>query len=83
MLEVFFGLVEITAGEPWSLGVKRAEFRKKVAEGEDDYAVMSVAKKEDAPGIYWAYANLGKWSVAKGFTTVLKNKSKLKLPLNG
>ena len=56
----------------------RPEFRKKVAEGEKDYEALSVAKKEDVPGIYWAYGNLGKWSVKQGFTTVLKNKSKLK-----
>lgn len=56
----------------------RAEFRQRIAGGDKDYEALAVAKKEDAPGIYWAYANLGKWSVLKGFTTVLKNKSKLK-----
>ena len=55
-----------------------AEFRKKIADGQKDYEALTVAQKKDVPGIYWAYANLGKWSVAQGFTTMLKNKSKLK-----
>ena len=55
-----------------------AEFRKRIAAGEDDYEALDTATREDVAGIYWAYANLGKWSVTKGFTTVLKNKSKLK-----
>ena len=54
------------------------EFRKRIEAGDKDYEALDVATKEDVPGIYWAYGNLGKWSVAKGFTTVLKNKSKLK-----
>jgi tetratricopeptide (TPR) repeat protein len=54
------------------------KFSKKIAAGEKDYKALSVAKKEDVPGIYWAYVNLGKWSVLQGFTTVLANKSKLK-----
>jgi len=54
------------------------EFRKKFEAGAKDYEALDVATKEDVAGIYWAYANLGKWSVTKGFTTVLKNKSKLK-----
>ena len=56
----------------------REDFRKKMAAGEKDYENLDLAQKEDVPGIYWAYGNLGKWSVKKGFTTVLKNKSKLK-----
>lgn len=56
----------------------RPEFRTKMAAGEKDYENLNIAQKEDVPGIYWAYGNLGKWSVKKGFTTVLKNKSKLK-----
>ncbi|MCP4602674.1 MAG: hypothetical protein GY847_19525 [Proteobacteria bacterium] len=55
-----------------------SEFRDRVANGEDDYKILGITTKEDVPGIYWAYVNLGKWSVLKGFTTVLKNKSKLK-----
>jgi tetratricopeptide (TPR) repeat protein len=54
------------------------EFRKRIAAGDDDYEALDTASREDAAGVYWAYANLGKWSVTKGFTTVLKNKSKLK-----
>ncbi len=56
----------------------RAEFIKCIKEDKKDYECLGVCKKGDVPGIYWAYANLGKWSVLKGFTTVLKNKSKLK-----
>ena len=56
----------------------RAEFIQKIKAGEKDYQAISVAQKEDATGIYWAYANLARWSVEQGFTTVLKNKSKLK-----
>lgn len=56
----------------------RPEFRDRIAAGDTDYEILDVTSKEDAPGIYWAYSNLGKWSVAKGFATVLKNKSKLK-----
>ena len=56
----------------------RAEFRAKMKAGEKDYENLNLAQKEDVPGIYWSYGNLGKWSVKKGFTTVLKNKNKLK-----
>ena len=68
------------AGASWGeriLGLS-PKFRERVAAGEDDYKVLDTTSKEDAPGIYWAYANLGKWAVRKGFTTVLKFKSKLK-----
>ena len=56
----------------------RPEFRQRIAAGTRDYEALDVATKEDVPGIYWSYGNLGKWSVKQGFTTVLKNKSKLK-----
>ena len=68
------------AGASWGeriLGLRK-EFRDRIAAGEDDDDALVATKVEDVPGIYWAYANLGKWSVRKGFTTVLKNKSKLK-----
>ena len=68
------------AGAKWGeriLGL-RAEFRKCVAADNKDYECLQHATKEDVAGVYWAYANLGKWSVLKGFTTVLANKSKLK-----
>jgi len=54
------------------------EFRKRIAAGANDDEALSVCTKDDVRGIYWAYANLGKWSVKQGFTTVLANKSKLK-----
>lgn len=56
----------------------RPEFRKKVESGIKDYKALDVAQKEDLAGIYWSYANLGKWSAIKGFLTKLKNKTKLK-----
>ncbi len=55
----------------------RPEFLTCIKDSKD-YECLNVCKKEDVPGIYWAYGNLGKWSVLKGFTTVVKNKSKLK-----
>ncbi len=54
------------------------EFRKRIAAEVNDDEALSVCTKEDVRGIYWAYANLGKWSVKQGFTTVLANKGKLK-----
>lgn len=53
-------------------------FRACVEGGAEDYACLEHASKDDVPGIYWAYANMGKWAVAKGFATVLKHKNKLK-----
>ena len=54
------------------------EFRKRIAAEVNDDEALSVCTKEDVRGIYWAYANLGKWSVKQGFTTVVANKNKLK-----
>jgi len=74
------GLEAYHKGASWAeriLGLREA-FRTRVAAGEDDYKALDALTKEDVPGIYWAYANLGKWSVGKGFGTVLKYKSKLK-----
>jgi len=56
----------------------RPEFRQKIENGVKDYKALDLAQKEDVAGIYWSYANLGKWSVLQGFTTILANKSKLK-----
>lgn len=55
-----------------------AAFRKAVESGKSDTEALKLLEKEDVGGLYWAYGNLGKWSVAKGFTTVLKYKNKLK-----
>lgn len=54
------------------------QFKERIAAGDDDNELLSLTSKDDVPGIYWAYANLGKWSSIKGFTTKVKNKSKLK-----
>ena len=73
-------LKALDTGAKWGeriLGL-RAEFIKCIADGAKDHECLQHTKKEDVPGIYWAYANLGRWSVLKGFTTVLANKSKLK-----
>ncbi len=55
-----------------------AAFKKAIADGEPDEKALKLLTKDEAPGLYWAYSNLGKWAVAKGFTTVLKYKNKLK-----
>ncbi|MFH1808658.1 MAG: TRAP transporter TatT component family protein [Pseudomonadota bacterium] len=54
------------------------EFKKAVAGGADDDEALKHLTKDDVGGLYWAYSNLGKWSVLMGFTTVLKYKNKLK-----
>lgn len=53
-------------------------FRARIKAGASVEQALSTCTKQDVPGIYWAYANLGKWSVMQGFTTVLKNKDKVK-----
>ncbi|MBA4368117.1 MAG: hypothetical protein C0403_10830 [Desulfobacterium sp.] len=53
-------------------------FKARVAAGEKDYKCLDALGKEDIPSGYWVFANLGRWSNLKGFTTVLKHKSKLK-----
>ena len=73
-------LAAYDAGARWGermMGLN-PEFRKRIAAEVNDDEALSVCTKEDVRGIYWAYANLGKWSVKQGFTTVLANKGKLK-----
>ena len=73
-------LAAYDAGARWGermMGLN-PEFRKRIAAEVNDDEALAVCTKEDVRGIYWAYGNLGKWSVKKGFTTVLANKSKLK-----
>jgi tetratricopeptide (TPR) repeat protein len=55
-----------------------AEFKQALAGGADDETALKHLTKDDVAGLYWAYSNLGKWSVLMGFTTVLKYKNKLK-----
>ena len=43
-----------------------------------DYKCLDSLGTDDLPATYWVYANLGKWSATKGFTYIVKNKSKLK-----
>ncbi len=43
-----------------------------------DYKCLESLGADDMPATYWVYANLGKWSATKGFTYIVKNKSKLK-----
>ncbi len=72
-------LAAYDAGASWGeriLGLSDA-FRACVEGGAKDYECLEHATKEDVPGIYWAYANQGKWAVGMGFATVLKHKSKL------
>jgi Tfp pilus assembly protein PilF len=53
-------------------------FKARVAAGEKDYECLDALGKEDLPSVYWVFGNLGRWSNLKGFTTILKNKNKLK-----
>ena len=53
-------------------------FKKRVMAGEKDYECLDALGKEDIPSVYWVFGNLGRWSNLKGFTTILKNKNKLK-----
>ncbi|MBW1899524.1 MAG: hypothetical protein JRI61_10755 [Deltaproteobacteria bacterium] len=53
-------------------------FKARVAAGEKDYECLDALGKEDIPSVYWVFGNLGRWSSLKGFTTILKNKNKLK-----
>jgi len=53
-------------------------FKARVAAGEKDYECLDALGKEDLPSVYWVFANLGRWSNLQGFTTILKNKNKLK-----
>jgi tetratricopeptide (TPR) repeat protein len=46
--------------------------------GAKDYKCLEHLTIEDAPTAYWTYATVGKWSATKGFTSIVKNKSKLK-----
>lgn len=55
-----------------------AEFKKLMEQGKKDYECLDVLGKEDIPGVYWAYGNLGKWCVNEGFVTIVKHKKKLK-----
>ncbi len=43
-----------------------------------DYKCLDSLGVDDMDATYWVYANLGKWSATKGFTYIVKNKSKLK-----
>lgn len=53
-------------------------FKARVLGGEKDYECLDSLEKEDIASVYWVFANLGRWSNLKGFTTILKNKNKLK-----
>ena len=73
-------LAAYDAGARWGeriLGLS-SRFKERIAASAKDYEALDVTTKEDVAGVYWAYANLGKWAVLKGFTTVLRYKSKLK-----
>ena len=53
-------------------------FRKCVSGGTKDYKCLEHLGSDDMLPTYWVYANVGKWSATKGFTYIVKNKSKLK-----
>jgi TRAP transporter T-component len=55
------------------------DFRLCVDKGGKDYKCLSEhMTNDDILSVYWAYANVGKWSAISGFTYIVKNKSKLK-----
>jgi len=54
------------------------EFKELMKQGKKDYECLDVLGKKELPAVYWAYCNLGRWSVNQGFVTILKNKKKLK-----
>ena len=73
-------LAAYDAGARWGermMGLN-PEYRKRMEAKVNDELALSACTREDVPGIFWAYANLGKLSVMQGFTTVLKNKGKVK-----
>lgn len=53
-------------------------FRGCVEGGEKDYKCLSHLTRDDIATTYWTYATIGKWSAIKGFSYIVKNKSKLK-----
>jgi len=54
-------------------------FRGCVDGGGKDYKCLGEhMTNDDILSVYWAYANIGKWSAISGFTYIVKNKSKLK-----
>jgi len=54
-------------------------FLQCVEKGGKDYKCLDEnMTQEDILSVYWAYANIGKWSAISGFTYIVKNKSKLK-----
>ena len=53
-------------------------FRACVEAGAKDYKCLEHMTVADIAQTYWVYATVGKWSATKGFTYIVKNKSKLK-----
>jgi hypothetical protein len=50
------------------------EFARRVKAGEKAENAVDAVGKEGIAALYWYAANLGKWSNAEGFATILKNK---------
>ena len=53
-------------------------FQACVEGGAKDYKCLDHLTEADIAQTYWTYATVGKWSATKGFTYIVKNKSKLK-----
>lgn len=66
----------ILAGENAMMAIS-PEFREKVTAGAKVEEAVGVIPKEGQPAIYWYAANLGKFAVAKGFTTQLFYKDRI------
>lgn len=69
----------------YETGIQRGEqalsidagFREGMRRGSDYGATVRGLGAEYVPALYWTAVNLGRWSRAKGFTTVLANRRKV------
>ncbi len=73
--------LEYQRGLDWStqaLKMAAPEFAAAMAAGKKHSEAIMLAPKDAVPAMYWYASNLGKWAVAKGFTTVLRYKDDIK-----
>lgn len=67
-----------TAAGERALVNQSAEFKKRVTAGEKVDDAIKVVGREGLASMYWYASNLGKWARAKGFTTLLGNKDRIR-----
>jgi len=53
-------------------------FKARVTAGERVEDALAAVDQKAVPALYWYASNLGKWAKAKGFTTTLGNKDRIK-----